>query len=75
MSDVRLFNETAFPSYYTLLVNNPYSHKTKNIAVLTLPQDAGAIRLLFPQGITKVRSFLTFLLLLWSTTLWTNCCF
>jgi hypothetical protein len=57
-------------------VNNP-RHKTckeslertKNRAVLTLPQDTGAIGILPPESITDVRSFLTFLLLLWRTSL------
>ena len=43
-----------------------------NSAVLTLPQDAGYVRFLLPQGITEVRSFLTRLFLLWSATLRVN---
>ena len=51
---------------------NSSSHRAKNSAVLTLPQNAGYIRFLLPKGITEVRSLLTRLLLIWSITLWVN---
>ena len=54
------------------LLCEQFLHRAKYSAVLTLSQYACYIRLLLPQGVTEVRSFLTRLFLLWSTTLWVN---